>query len=73
MHDRLIKADSMDLHVDTLLREGRKEPKPNRRFGLTSRDASPIRQYARRRFRESVLGMVSKVQKYDSDRLEENL
>lgn len=73
MHDRLIKADFLELHVATILRQGRKELKPNRRFGLTNRDASPIRQYARRRFRESVLGMVSKVQKFDTDRLEENL
>ncbi|MFM7182895.1 MAG: hypothetical protein ACKO2G_15735 [Verrucomicrobiales bacterium] len=57
----------------TLLREGRKELKPNRRFGLVGRESSPIRKYARRRFRESVIGMVSKVQRLDSDRLEENL
>ena len=73
MHDRLIKADFLELHVATLLREGRREPRPNRRFGLIDRESSPIRKYARRRFRESVIGMVSKVQKLDSDRLEENL
>lgn len=73
MHDRLIKTDYLELHVATLLRHGRGVPKPNRRFGLMGRETSPIRKYARRRFRESVIGMVSKVQKPDAERMEENL
>lgn len=71
MHDRLAKSDFMELHVATLLREGRGEPRPNRRFGMTGRESSPIRKYARRRFRESVLGMVSGVYKAESDRAED--
>lgn len=73
MHDRLVKADFLELHVSTLLREDGGEPKPNRRFGLIRREASPIRKYARRRFRESVVGMVSKAYKLESDLPEEKL
>lgn len=71
MHDRLAKSDFMELHVATLLREGRGQPRPNRRFGIAGKESSPIRRYARRRFRESVLGMVSGVYKVENDRAED--
>lgn len=61
MHDRLVKSDFMEQHVATLLREGRPSPQRNRRFRMGNKEKSPIRVYARRKFRESVLSMVSEV------------
>ena len=61
MHDQLIKTDFMERHVVTMLREGRPAPKANRRFRMGNKENSPVREYARRRFRQSLLSMVSEV------------
>lgn len=66
MHDRLDKKDFLELHVATLLREGRPSPRPNRRFRSGSRDSSPIRQFERKKFRESIMNMVSGVYRAES-------
>ena len=73
MHDRLNKTHFLEQHVDILLREGRAAPRANRKFGLAAKESSPIRQYARRRFRESVLSMVSAAYKTESSMPEENI
>ena len=58
MHDRLGRTDFLDHHVALILREGRPAPRPNRKFKFGIKDGSPIRELARRRFRESIAGMV---------------
>lgn len=73
MHDRLDKRDFMERHVAHLLREGRSAPRPNRRFGIRDRESSPIRQFVRRRFRESVAKMISGVYRTENVLPEEHI
>ena len=61
MHDQLGKTDFWQRHIETLLQDGRPRGGRNERFRGKSRMDSPIRRFARRKFQESVLSMVSGV------------
>jgi hypothetical protein len=63
MHDRLAKSDFWQLHIDAMLRDGRRPPPRNERLGLMKRGESPLQRFARRRFQQSVAGMVMVVQR----------
>ena len=61
MHDQLGKTDFWQRHIETLLQDGRPRVGRNERFPAGKRTDSPIRRFARRKFQQSVLNMVSGV------------